>query len=148
VKCGDHTLRVVVDTNVWVSGLILPASTPGEVLTAARNRQIDLVVSWALVDELLRVLRSAKIRKRYSITDTDIVDIALLLSPVLPTVEVEVPTRDPNDAPVVEAALAGRADVIVTGDHDFLRDEVLCRWLLEHGVEALGPAELLERLRS
>ena len=54
--------------------------------------------------------------------------------------------RDPGDAPVVAAAVAGAADVIVTGDADLLADEALRPWLAERNVEVLTPVELLERL--
>jgi putative PIN family toxin of toxin-antitoxin system len=92
------------------------------------------------------VLRRPKIRRRYVISDEDIRDIVVLLSPLLPTVEIDVPMRDPLDAPVVEAALAGNADAIVTGDGDLLDDARLREWLLERGVEVLTAAQLLKRL--
>lgn len=92
------------------------------------------------------MLRRPKIRDRYAITDEDIRDAVVLLSPVLPTVEIDVPTRDPDDAPVIEAALAGRADAIVTGDLDLIDDAALRTWLLDRGVEVFSITELLQRL--
>jgi predicted nucleic acid-binding protein len=65
---------------------------------------------------------------------------------MLPDVDIEVELRDPEDAPVVAAALAGNADVIVTGDHDLLDDAHLVAWLRERGVAVLSPDALLERL--
>ena len=60
--------------------------------------------------------------------------------------ELDVAVRDPRDAPVVAAAVAGRAEAIVTGDADLLADPELCTWLAEREIEVLTPAELLERL--
>jgi predicted nucleic acid-binding protein len=57
-----------------------------------------------------------------------------------------VPIRDPDDAPVVAAALAGGANAIVTGDADLLSDDVLLGWLAEREVDVLSPAELIERM--
>ena len=68
----------------------------------------------------------------------------MLLAPLLPSVEVEVPIRDPDDAPVVHAALAARADAIVTGDLDLLGDEAIRAYLAAAGVSLYSPAALLE----
>jgi predicted nucleic acid-binding protein len=61
-------------------------------------------------------------------------------------VDVDVDIRDAEDAPVVAAAVAGRADAIVTGDADLLDDAALREWLTERGVRLLSPRELLEEL--
>lgn len=140
-------LRVVVDTNVWVSGLIVPDGPPGRVLRAIRDRRFDLVVSWQLAEELADVMRRPRLA-RYAIDQRDIEDVLRLLAPSLPTADIEVPIRDPDDAPVVAAALAGAADTIVTGDADFLADAALRDWLAERRVTVATPVELLARLGS
>jgi putative PIN family toxin of toxin-antitoxin system len=98
------------------------------------------------VDEVVRVLRRPKLRRKYLITDDDVRDLVVLLTPVLPTVEVDVPIRDPGDVPVVAAALSGRADMIATGDADLLDDDAVVFWLLERGVEVVHTAEALRRI--
>ncbi len=138
-------LRVVVDTNVWVSGLIIPDGPPGRVLQALRNHRFELVASWAVAEELADVLRRPRIR-RYEIEQRDIEDVFRLLAPALPTADLDVPIRDPDDAPIVAASLAGGADVIVTGDADLLADTELRAWLSARGVTAMRPTELLALL--
>ncbi len=138
-------MRVVVDTDVWVSGLISPSSPPGQVLAAVRDRTITAVASWDLAEEIVEVLRRPKLA-RYVLTEADVTDVVELLRPLLPRVEVDVPLRDPDDAPVVAAAVAGAADVIVTGDADLLADPPVLAWLTRHGIEAVTPVDLLRRL--
>lgn len=84
------------------------------------------VTSWELAGEPVSGLRRPKPR-RYGLTEQDVDDVLVLLSPLLPTVETGVVIRDPGDVPVVARALAGNADAIVTGDGDFLADEALAR---------------------
>ena len=138
-------LRVVVDTNVVVSGLLRRKSPPGLVLEAVRRRVVEPVVSWHLVDEISRVLSRPKFR-RYGVTDSQVDRTIAAFGPWLPDVELSVDIRDPNDAPVVAAAIAGNADAIVTGDRDLLDDESLRSWLRERGIEVLTPRELVDRL--
>jgi len=76
--------------------------------------------------------------RRYRVTEEDARDVLVLLAPLLPSVEVDVPVRDPADAPVIAAALAGRADAIVTGDGDLLDDQDVRAWLEERGVEVIS----------
>ncbi len=146
-RSGGRALRAVLDTNVWVSGLILPNRIPGQVPLALRHRRFDAVASWELAEEVVEVLRRPRIT-RYGITEDDVADVLVLMAPLLPGVEANVEIRDPDDAKVVGAALAGRADAIVTGDRDILDDPDLRRWLEHHGVEVLTPAEFLRALNG
>ena len=95
----------------------------------------------------MEVLRRPRIRQ-YGISEQDVEDLLLLLAPGLPSIEIEVEIRDPDDAPVVAAALAGRVEAIVTGDRDLLDDRDLRQWLARYRVEILTPAQTLRRLGS
>ena len=114
-------------------------------LRAVRERRVEAVASWDLAREIADVLRRPKAR-RAGISERDIVDVLILLARFLPDVEIDLALRDPNDAPVVAAAVVGRADAIVTGDRGLLDDADLRAWLRERSIEVLAPAELLERL--
>jgi putative PIN family toxin of toxin-antitoxin system len=117
------------------------------VLAAVRAGTIDPVVSWELVEELVGVLRRPKLA-RYRIHEDDVEALLALLAPFLPTVELALEPRDPDDAPVIAAAVAGGAEAIVTGDADLLDDPALRKWLQERAIEVLEPGELLTRLQS
>jgi putative PIN family toxin of toxin-antitoxin system len=115
------------------------------VLEAVRRGAVEPVASWRLAEELVDVLRRPKLA-RYAISDEDVDNILVIVARFLPAVDVDVPIRDPDDSPVVEAALAGHAEVIVTGDRDLLDDADLRDWLAERQVTVLTPVELLARV--
>lgn len=110
-----------------------------------RRGDLEPVASWELARELTDVLRRPEIR-RYGITEADVDDVLAVLGPLLPDVDIAVEIRDPDDAAVVAAAIAGAAAAIVTGDRDLLDDANLRLWLATRGIEVLTPAEALDRL--
>jgi putative PIN family toxin of toxin-antitoxin system len=116
------------------------------VLDALRRGDLEPIMSWELARELADVLRRPEIR-RYGVTEADIGDTLAVLGPLLPDVDIAVEIRDPDDAAVIAAAIAGATAAIVTGDRDLLDDNALRSWLAERGVEVLTPAEGLDRLR-
>ena len=115
-------------------------------LDAIRHGWVEPVTSWDLAQELVDVLRRPRLR-RYGLTDEEIQEFLVLLGPWLPSVDVAVEIRDPDDAAVVAAAIAGRAEAIVTGDRYFLDDAVLGAWLEDRQIAVLSPAQLLVRLK-
>ena len=114
-------------------------------LDAVRLGDLEPIVSWELARELADVLRRPEIR-RYGVTEGDVDDVLAVLGPLLPDVDISVEIRDPDDAAVVGAALAGAAAAIVTGDRDLLDDAHLRSWLATRGIEVLTPAQTLDRL--
>ncbi len=116
------TLRVVLDTNVLVSGLAYPSSIPGVIVAAWRHGGLDVVLSRHILDELSRVLPRLNHRLNWREADfADIIDIlainAELVDPVLMN---EADLRDAADQPVLGTLLAAKADYLITGDRDLL----------------------------
>ena len=112
--------RVVIDTNVLISGLFSTASTPAlAVEKAVTNAQ--LVATRETLRELIGKLHSSTFdryvrrERRDALLErvASLVEIIEVLQPIRAS-------RDPNDDKFLEAAVNGRADVIVTADKDLL----------------------------
>ena len=111
--------RLVLDTNVFVSGLISPAGIPVRLLKAIRKQQAVHLVSDEIAEEYLRVLAYPRIRKYRQITDAFISDVATYI--LFKTQRVEILSMvqlspDPDDNVFLATALEGKADCIVSGD--------------------------------
>ena len=114
-------LRVVLDTNVLVSGLAYPDSVPGRILGAWQNGGLSLVLSRYILDEMVRVLpRLARIK--LSLAEIrDLADSFMFLAEIVePSGKVEKALRDRADVPVLQTLQASKADYLITGDKDLL----------------------------
>ena len=113
-------MRAVVDTSVWVSGIFW-TGLPHRLLLRWRDGEFEAVVSPVLLDELNRVLHAIAqtIGAPAGLADEWADLVALGAELVIPAEAVAV-CRDPDDNAVLEAALAGLVDCIVSGDQDLL----------------------------
>jgi putative PIN family toxin of toxin-antitoxin system len=116
-------MRVVVDTNILVRAVIRPQGTVGPVLLRLRDGDYTLLYSRPLLEELMDVLNRPRIREKYRLTNQDIQTVAglvLLRGEEVTPMERITACRDPKDDKFLEVAVAGKADVIVSGDKDLL----------------------------
>ena len=136
-------MRAVVDTTILIRALIKPQGTVGPVLRRLRDGAYRLLYSESLLAELVDVLGRPRIRGKYGISPDDVATVLTLIDLrgelVMPRRRITI-CRDPKDNQVLEAAIAGRADVIVSGDDDLL---VLNPF---EGIPIVGPADFLAML--
>ena len=114
-------LRVVLDTNVLVSGLAYPGSVPGRIVGVWRQGGLDVVLSRYILDEMTRVLpRLTRIRLSGG-EIRDLVDSFMFLADIVePDRGLDANLRDPADQQVLGTLLASKADYLITGDKDLL----------------------------
>ncbi len=116
-------IRAVVDTNILIRAAIRPQGTIGPIVRRLSERRYLLIISEMLFDELIEKLREPRIGRKYSLDEQAIKafveELAVSGELVAPTQEIQA-CRDKDDNHVLEAAVAGRADFIVTTDEDLL----------------------------
>ena len=115
---SEPLLRIVLDTSVYISASISPRGKSGRVWELAQHRKFQLLTSPFIVNETGRVLRRLRRENPQAITQRlrRIVHLAEVIQPVTILNVV----RDPNDNPIVECAVDGKADMIVSLDNDLL----------------------------
>jgi putative PIN family toxin of toxin-antitoxin system len=121
-------LRVVFDTNLFVSSLLVKEGLPAQALAAWRAGRFVLIISPVIVDEITTTLKYERIRRKYGVTDEDVAQLTLLLitdAQVVPgdTEEMKVAGGVPDDQDdeiILACAVDGRADLIVSGDSHLL----------------------------
>lgn len=132
-------LRVVLDTNVYLSAFVFPHGKVGTVWRLALQRRYIVVTSPFIVRELMRKLREKFVYGeaiREQIKRKVIKHAEVFQEKKIPTVIAE----DPDDNHILACALAGKADCIVSGDKDLLRLKTF------EGIAIVTPLEFLRIL--
>jgi putative PIN family toxin of toxin-antitoxin system len=135
-------MRLVLDTNVVIAAFLWDG-IPRLLLTASRERRVDLFTSAALLDELTAVLERRKFETTIAaslLTIDAIVDryaeLAKMVRPE-PTTQI---SADPDDDVVLGTALAAKADLIVSGDSHLLTLKTY------QSISIMTPAAALDRI--
>lgn len=132
-------MRVVLDSNVVVSALAHPRGRVSPLLRAAQERRYQLLVSPAIISEVAETLRddflwedSHIIRRLKRITKRSEI--------IVPRIVLAVIKDDPDDDRILECAVTGKADVIVSGDRHLLRLKSY------EGIPIVRPVDFLRTL--
>jgi putative PIN family toxin of toxin-antitoxin system len=136
-----------LDTDVVVAAMRSPGGASAEILRLARSGKVQLLANVALALEYEAICGRAEHRRAAALSDTHadvfVTAVVALTEPVESHFLWRPQLRDPGDEMVLEAAVNGRADGLVTfNKRDF--GEASIRF----GVEILSPREALERIRE
>ncbi len=139
-------LRAIIDTNVWVSALLNRAGAPARVRSALATGHFTLLVSAPLLDELGEVLMRPRLARKYGITAADVTELLRLLSSraeAVPVVGDLRLCRDPDDDVVIETAIRGGADMLVSRDDDLRDAPEVAEALAVVGIEVVSVRQFL-----
>ena len=138
--------RIVLDTSVVVAGLRTRSGAGNAVLRLVADRRLVLLATPPLFLEYEEVLKRPEQRLAHGLAPDEIDEFLAELAALIEPVEIHFlwrpQVRDPNDEMVLEAAMNGQADALVTYN---VRDFASSAERL--GISVLRPAELLKKVK-
>jgi putative PIN family toxin of toxin-antitoxin system len=139
-------VRLVLDTDAVVAAMRSPTGASAAIVRAVRQRQVTLLLSVPLAMEYEAVCRRPEHRMEAGLSEWQVeifLDAIVAMAEPVPTHFLWRPQlRDPNDEMVLEAAVNGRAEALVTFN---VRDYGIAA--SQFGVEVLLPREAIARIR-
>ena len=139
-------MRVVLDTNIYISALISDKGNPAAIINSWLSGQFDILISQPISDELLRVTSYERIQNKYRKVKEARLEFAELIAKqgvwIEPVKKLSVVTRDESDNIYVECAVEGVAQYIVSGDEHLL---ALSEF---QGIIVLSPASFVTLLKT
>ena len=139
-------VKVVVDTNIWISSLIASSKTAARLVDEWREGKFEVVISEQQVLELYEVFSRPKFLFKYRIDRQEIDDIVSSIATRAERITLKGTTklcRDPDDDIIIETAIRGRAKYLVTGDKDITNDKTVLSFLSRHGVSVISLSRFL-----
>jgi len=134
-------VKAVVDTNVFISGLLNKEGIPRKIFLAFKEGQFTLFTSPPILTEILTSLNKPKICRLVDSDDRRELFLFLetFASFVFPKEEISI-CRDHEDNIILECASSGQVDFIVTGDKDLLALSPF------RGISIVTPSDFLRYL--
>lgn len=118
-------IKVVLDTNIVVSGIISSRSFPRKILRLWQLRQIDLIISAEIIKEIIAVLNRPKIKRNYHLSKKGMREIKKSLERdcivIKPRKKLKVIKDDSSDDKFINCASEGKAKYIISGDKHLLK---------------------------
>ena len=113
-------MRIVVDTNVLVSGIFWNGNE-STILKACKTRDLINYISPDIINEFERVLHYEKFRLTTSEINSALETMLVFSTVVVPQIKLDVIRDDPADNIVLECGLTANAECIISGDNHLLR---------------------------
>ena len=135
-------MKVVLDTNIFISGIFWEGNFSSKVISLWRNRKIDLISSVPIIEELVSNLKGFKIKMDEETVqewENMILENAVLVEP---EEKIDIVKDDADDNKFIEAAVTGKASYIVTQDNHLLKIKEF------RGIKILTPKEFLNEINK
>ncbi len=136
-------MKITTDTNVLVSSIFWPGDS-FRIIEKVENGEIELVLSEEIIEELVNVLNYEEIQNKIKNKNLEIrktiEEIVAISTIVEPKKKLKVIKEDPEDNKILECALEGKVNCIITKDNHLLK-------LKEYeSIKILTPEDFLNEL--
>jgi putative PIN family toxin of toxin-antitoxin system len=130
-------VRVILDTNVFVSGVFF-SGPPHQILEAWRDGRLHLVISQEILDEYRRV--GEILSNQFSADLWPIIELVAVEAEIFPSHALPEPVcNDPDDDKFLACALAGKCKMIVSGDKHLIKVSGF------KGIDVIKPSEFVDK---
>jgi len=134
-------MRIVVDTNVLVSGMLTPFGACGEIVRMLTSNSITLCVDARILFEYEDVLRRSRFKIGHDMIDI-VMEYIAGASEAHSTTPLQSSLPDPDDNQFLEVAVSANVDCLVTGNLKHFPRPLRC------GVKVLSPREFLDAFKK
>ncbi|MBI5417292.1 putative toxin-antitoxin system toxin component, PIN family [Candidatus Poribacteria bacterium] len=133
-------VKVVLDTNIYISALLIPGSNPDKIVQLAINKFLEIFISPKILKEL-----EVNLIKKFDYTDEEVKELLIWLESITKIINpvhsiINVCKKD-SDHCILECAMSGGADFIVSGDKKHLLS--IKKY---NNIEIISPAEFLNKI--
>lgn len=144
-------VKAVIDTNIWISALINPFGYPASLRRHFEDGDFIAVISEPILNEIADVLSRPRIRDKYDIAPEDIQELLVLVEEkaehVIVSGKIDV-CRDKDDNLIIETAIKGNAQYLVTRDDDIKFDKKVSAFVLQYGISILTVEKFIKFLSN
>ena len=144
-KENKKLIRVVIDTNILISGLFAKSGSIAELMELWIDGRFELATSQEILDELYRVFHKPSIQKHFKPSEDEIVEYidtvkerAIITPSIYKTDRIK---RDSSDNKFLACAVEARADLIVSGDKHLKEVKEF------HGIKIVDAKIFVEKIK-
>jgi len=134
-------MRVVLDTNIFISGIFWPGNFCSRIIEFWKNNKVELVSSLEIVNEIVATLQEFKIKltpEKITEWEKEILERSLIVTSIK---KLNIIKDDPDDNKFLEAALAGKAQYIISQDNHLLNIKEF------QGINIVKPEDFLKLMK-
>ncbi len=134
-------MKITIDTNVLISGSLWTGAS-AKILERVENKEIELILSKDIIEELSKVLNYDEIKSKIKDKNLEIrrsVEKIISISTIIePLEELNIVKEDPDDNKILECAFEGKVDFIITKDNHLLKINEF------QGIKIITPEDFLK----